>query len=279
MSSLRNAVKRVAHKERSQPVERQHLGILEKKKDYKQRAVDYHRKEDRMKAMKQKASMRNPDEFYFGMHNSKIQDGKHRSNEDYRNLSPDLVKVMKDQDLSYVRMQKQKDRKKVERLQASLHFLDSNDGSFNRERTQQRTHTVFVENKKDVKEFNVAGHFETIPEMAGRVFNRLRKSDIEKVAKEQIDNRGGNDDSKQITFDHLRKLEKRERKLAKKLAKARSGAYKEMELRRERADKMKTAEDHLITEKFVAGKGRKRKVKAEDDGRPAQYKWRRKRLG
>jgi len=279
MSSLRNAVKRVAHKERSQPVERQHLGILEKKKDYKQRAVDYHRKEDRMKAMKQKASMRNPDEFYFGMHNSKIQDGKHRSNEDYRNLSPDLVKVMKDQDLSYVRMQKQKDRKKVERLQASLHFLDSNDGSFNRERTQQRTHTVFVESKKDVKEFNVAGHFETIPEMAGRVFNRLRKSDIEKVAKEQIDNRGGNDDSKQITFDHLRKLEKRERKLAKKLAKARSGAYKEMELRRERADKMKTAEDHLITEKFVAGKGRKRKVKAEDDGRPAQYKWRRKRLG
>jgi len=279
MSSLRNAVKRVAHKERSQPVDRQHLGILEKKKDYKQRAVDYHRKEDRMKAMKQKASMRNPDEFYFGMHSSKIQDGKHRSNEDYRNLSPDLVKVMKDQDLSYVRMQKQKDRKKVERLQASLHFLDSNDGSFNPERTQQRTHTVFVESKKDVKEFNVAGHFETIPEMAGRVFNRLRKSDIEKVAKEQIDNRGGNDDSKQITFDHLRKLEKRERKLAKKLAKARSGAYKEMELRRERADKMKTAEDHLITEKFVAGKGRKRKVKAEDDGRPAQYKWRKKRLG
>merc|ERR1712238_300603 len=161
------------------------------------------------------------------------------SNEDYRSLSPDFVKVMKDQDLSYVRMQKQKDRKKVERLQASLHFLDSNDGSF----------------------------------------NRVRKSDIEKVAKEQIDNRGGNDDSKQITFDHLRKLEKRERKLAKKLAKARSGAYKEMELRRERADKMKTAEDHLITEKFVAGKGRKRKVKAEDDGRPAQYKWRRKRLG
>jgi len=275
MSSLRNAVKRVAHKERSQPVDRQHLGILEKKKDYKQRAVDYHRKEDRMKAMKQKASMRNPDEFYFGMHNSKIQDGKHRSNEDYRNLSPDLVKVMKDQDLSYVRMQKQKDRKKVERLQASLQFLDSNDGSFNPE----RTHTVFVESKKDVKEFNVAGHFETIPEMAGRVFNRLRKSDIEKLAKEKIGNRGGNDDSQQITFDHLRKLEKTERKLAKKLAKARSGAYKEMELRRERVEKMKTAEDHLTTEKLVAGKGRKRKVKAEDDGRPAQYKWRRKRLG
>ena len=71
MSSLRNAVKRVAHKERSQPKSRQHLGLLEKKKDYKVRATDFHRKEDRIKAMRQKASMKNPDEFYLGGNNSK----------------------------------------------------------------------------------------------------------------------------------------------------------------------------------------------------------------
>ncbi|OEU15117.1 U3 small nucleolar RNA-associated protein 11 [Fragilariopsis cylindrus CCMP1102] len=293
MSSLRNAVKRIAHKERSQPVDRQHLGILEKKKDYKQRAIDYHRKEDRKNAMKQKASMRNPDEFYFGMHNSKMEDGKHKSNEDYRNLSPDLVKVMKDQDLSYIRMQKQKDTKKAERLQAFLHLLDS-DG------VGTGTHTVFVGSKKDAREFNVADHFGTIPEMAGRAFNRLRKSDIEKLAQRKLGgsststSRGGNDDvqvddsndnsqkqqqQKKLTVDQLNKLQRKERKLAKTLAKARSGSYKELESRRDRADQMKTAEDHLVTEKLVAGKGRKRKVKAEDDGRPAQYKWRRKRLG
>jgi len=284
MSSLRNAVKRIAHKERSQPVDRQHLGILEKKKDYKQRAIDYHRKEDRIKAMKQKASMRNPDEFYFGMHNSKIEDGKHQSNEDYRNLSPDLVKVMKDQDLSYVRMQKQKDTKKAEKLQASLHFLDSNnDGSVN----TKRTHTVFVESRKDAREFDIADHFETIPEFEGRAFNRLRKSEIVKLAQKRVGGKGGDDGvsdknnaaQPQLTIDQLRKLKKTEQKLAKKLAKARSSAYREMESRRERADNMKTAEDHLITEKLVAGKGRKRKVKAGEDGRPAQYKWRRKRLG
>jgi len=280
MSSLRNAVKRIAHKERSQPVDRQHLGILEKKKDYKQRAIDYHRKEDRIQAMKQKVSMRNPDEFYFGMHNSKIEDGKHRSNEDYRMLSPELLKVMKDQDLSYVRMQKQKDIKKAEKLQASLHLLDA-DNSDNV--SAKRTHTVFVESKEDAREFDVTEHFETIPEFAGRAFNRLRKLEIEKISHKRIGSYQTGDDNdtesgKQLTTDQLRKLKKNEQKLAKKLARARSNAYREMELRRERADKMKTAEDHLITEKLVAGKGRKRKIKTGEDGRPAQYKWRRKRL-
>lgn len=268
MSSLRNAVKRIAHKERSQPQDRQHLGILEKKKDYKQRAIDYHRKEDRIKAMQQKVAMRNPDEFYFGMHNTKVEDGKHRSKEDYRMLSPELVKVMKDQDLSYVRMQKQKDMKKAEKLQASLHLLDADSedavGS-------KRKHTIFVQSKKDAQEFDVAEHFDTIPEFEGRAFNRLRKREIEKLAKEA-------NYSSDLTTEELHKMKKLEQKLAKKLAKAKASAYREMESRRERAEKMKTAEDHLITEKLVAGKGRKRKIKTGEDGKPSQYKWRRKRL-
>ena len=290
MSSLRNAVKRIAHKERSQPVDRQHLGILEKKKDYKQRAVDYHRKEDRIKAMKQKVSMRNPDEFYFGMHNAKVDNGKHKSNEDYRELSPELVKVMKDQDLSYVRMQKQRDMKKAEKLQASLHLLDADDAAADTVGAK-RTHTVFVESKKDAQEFDVAEHFDTIPEFAGRAFNRLRKSEIDRIVQKRIGAQaaaagGGGDNTttesssaKPLTTEQLRKLKKNEQKLAKKLAKARSSAYREMESRRERADKMRIAEEHLITEKLVAGKGRKRKIKTGEDGRPAQYKWRRKRLG
>jgi len=278
MSSLRNAVKRIAHKERSQPRDRQHLGILEKKKDYKQRAIDYHRKEDRIKAMTQKVAMRNPDEFYFGMHNSKMEGGKHRSNEDFRMLSPELVKVMKDQDLSYVRMQKQKDMKKAEKLKSSLHLLD---GDIADSVAAKRKHTVFVESRKDAREFDVAEHFETIPEFAGRAFNRLHKHKIEELSKNRNYIRSGEDDDeslKRLTNDQLRKLQKDEHRLAKKLARARSSAYREMESRIERAEKMKLAEDHLITEKLVAGKGTKRKIKTGEDGRPAQYKWRRKRL-
>ena len=78
MSSLRNAVKLITHKERSQPQNRSDLGLLEKKKDYKLRAKDYHLKEEQLKAMKSKASLRNPDEFYFGMNRSTVVDGTHK---------------------------------------------------------------------------------------------------------------------------------------------------------------------------------------------------------
>lgn len=46
MGLLENAKKRRAHKERDQPRHRKHLGRLEKHKDYKERAVDFHRKQD-----------------------------------------------------------------------------------------------------------------------------------------------------------------------------------------------------------------------------------------
>jgi U3 small nucleolar RNA-associated protein 11 len=281
MSSLRNAVKRIAHKERSQPRARQHLGILEKKKDYKKRAVDFHNKEDRIKAMKEKAAMKNPDEFYFGMNTSKVQDGKHKSAADYRDLPPEMVQLMKDQDLSYVRMQKQQDSRKAERLQASLHFLGS---EFDDEKTSKskRKHTVFVDSQEAADNFDVAEHFDTLPELAGRTFNRLRKGDVEKLAKKTYGGNGNDDDEeeyKPTNAEQLQKQAKAERKLAKKLSKARSAAYGEMEERTKRAEAMQRAEDHLMTEKYLAGKGRKRKIKAAEDGRPAQYKLRRKRLG
>jgi len=277
MSSLRNAVKRVTHKERSQPRSRQHLGILEKKKDYKKRAEDYHRKEDRIKAMKERAAMRNPDEFYFGMNTSKVKDGKHKSltAEEARKLPPEMIQLMKDQDLSYVRMQKQKDTKRAERLQATLHMLDCSDAD---KQGSKRKHTLFVDNNDEAESFDVAKHFDTLPEFAGRTFNRLRSKDVEKFAKANnagIDEYG---DEQQPSAEDLAKQAKVQRNLAKKIAKARSSAYGEMEARLQRADVLDRTERHLVTEKLVSGKGRKRKIKAAENGQPAQYKWRRQRL-
>jgi U3 small nucleolar RNA-associated protein 11 len=282
-SSLRNAVKRVAHKERSQPISRQHLGILEKKKDYKKRAIDFHQKEDRIKAMREKANNRNPDEFYFGMHNSQVKDGKHKKGEDYRDLPPEMVQLMKDQDLSYVRMQKQKDNKKAERLQASLHLLgrdDDDDDDDGESKAKKRKHTIFVDSQQEADEFDVAEHFDTLPELAGRSFNRLRKADVEKLAKAKTTNVDDEDEKEyQPTSRELEAKLKVERRVARKIARSRNSAYGEMEARLQRAKQLQQAEDHLVTEKLVAGKGRKRKIKGAEDGKPAQYKWRRKRLG
>ena len=68
--SFKNVGKGKAHKERSQPQSRQRFGLLEKKKDYKLRAVDYHRKERAIKNLQRKAAFRNPEEFYFKMVNA-----------------------------------------------------------------------------------------------------------------------------------------------------------------------------------------------------------------
>lgn len=62
------------HLERGQPYARlQKHSLLEKKKDYKLRAKDYHLKQKRIKALTEKAKSKNEDEFYWGMIRSKIR--------------------------------------------------------------------------------------------------------------------------------------------------------------------------------------------------------------
>jgi U3 small nucleolar RNA-associated protein 11 len=286
MSSLRNAVKRVTHKERSQPQHRSHLGLLEKKKDYKERAVDYHRKEDRIQAARQKAALRNPDEFYFGMHNAQVTNGQHRKTvaaehkEFEAQVGTDTVRIMKDQDLSYVRMQKQKDLKKVERLQASLHYiegstvntetavLDKSDSS-----GRKRKHTIYVETAQDAQHFSVAEHFDTLEELANRAFNRPRVATL-KAAAAALE-----PSATTTTANQLLAAAKQAKLASKKAAKARAAAYAEVNARVERVAAMERAEAHLVTEKLVASKGRKRKIRPAENGRPAVYQWRRKRLG
>ena len=300
MSSLRNAVKRITHKERSQPRARSHLGILEKKKDYVQRAQDYHKKESIVKRMRQKASMRNPDEFYFGMHNSQVdgKTGKHGKTQEAKQkefdqaVGEDTIRIMKDQDLSYVRMQRAKDRKKIEKLEASLHLLGGETHSGH----VQRTHTIFVDSKEEAEDFDAAKHFDTLPELVGRVHNRPRTALIKEMAmgegsekaksttqqEQRHDNeRDNNHPDKGTTgktMSDLQRQAKFDRKSARRLAKARASAYKEIAARTERVRAMERAEAHLVTEKLVAGKGRKRKIQGQQDGMPAQYVWRTKRL-
>jgi len=72
-SSLRNSLHRRNHKERSQLANRSRFGFLEKHKDYVLRARDYHSKQDRLTRLRQKASERNKDEFYFGMNKERTQ--------------------------------------------------------------------------------------------------------------------------------------------------------------------------------------------------------------
>jgi U3 small nucleolar RNA-associated protein 11 len=105
MSTLRNVVQRRNHKERGQLAGREKFGLLEKKKDYLLRAKDFHRKEKRLKAMREKALFRNPDEFYFKMINTQTKNGVHiqKRNEE---LPDDMIQLMKSQDKTYIKYQR-----------------------------------------------------------------------------------------------------------------------------------------------------------------------------
>jgi len=287
MSSLRNAVKRVTHKERSQPKNRAHLGILEKKKDYKVRAVDYHKKQDVLTSLRRKAASRNPDEFYFGMNKSEIHEGKHRKIEQAKQkerieeIGHDAVKLMKSQDLSYVRMQTMKDMRKIERMQSSLHYLGDNPttiGDSDDIVDKKRKHTVFVNSQSKAENFDVVEHFDTVPELAGRSFNRPRKETLLKIGGNADGYYDDNDgEPRQLSEKEQTKRNNFAKRQARVVSKARASAYAEMEARTKRVEALKNAEAHLVTEKTVAGKGRKRKIKEAENGKPAVYKFRRQR--
>eukprot|EP01024_Parvocaulis_polyphysoides_P009813 TRINITY_DN13187_c0_g1_i2.p1 TRINITY_DN13187_c0_g1~~TRINITY_DN13187_c0_g1_i2.p1 ORF type:complete len:167 (+),score=21.26 TRINITY_DN13187_c0_g1_i2:25-501(+) len=140
MSSLKNAIKRRTPKERSQPLSRAHLGLLEKKKDYKKRANEYQKKEEALRKLRRKAEERNPDEFYFSMEYQQTKDGVHIGGDTkgkQTDLSEAEQKLLKSKDLSYILGKMQSEAKKIERLKASLHFLDKNQ--------KPAQHIVFVD--------------------------------------------------------------------------------------------------------------------------------------
>jgi U3 small nucleolar RNA-associated protein 11 len=125
--ALRNVIHRRNHKERSQPTHRSKFGLLEKHKDYVQRAKDHNVKKQRLHKLAQKASLRNPDEFNFGMIRGATNDltkgGLHvtrRRGGDSEPLDNDLVAILKSQDLSYVRGMIRAEEKKMEEIRQTI---------------------------------------------------------------------------------------------------------------------------------------------------------------
>lgn len=148
MSSLRNAVKRKTHKERAQPADRRKYGLLEKHKDYVLRARDYHRKEDAIRALKEKASSRNPDEFYFSMERQRTEGGVHVTPHGTANkYTEEQLRVMKTQDIKYVLSRAQTDAKRAERMQAHLHSIGER---------RPNTHVVFADDSDDAERMRPA---------------------------------------------------------------------------------------------------------------------------
>ncbi|XP_017327973.1 probable U3 small nucleolar RNA-associated protein 11 [Ictalurus punctatus] len=250
MSSFRKALKSKQrdHKERSQPGSRKHLGLLEKKKDYKLRADDYHRKQKTLNALRKKALDKNPDEFYYKMINTQLKDGEHVIKQKEEQLTEEQKKIMRTQDIGYVEMKRVAESKKIERLKSELHLLDV-------EGKQKNKHLFFVDTKKEVKDFNLATHLNTVPELLNRAYNRptldtlVNKSIVGAVTSNNI----------------------------KKLARQRKARYDELSQRIDRERKMFIISQKIQTLKDLQDKNKKVKVRKETPTAPAIYKFQTKR--
>ena len=271
MASLRNAIPRKAHKERAQPAERRHLGLLEKKKDYIERARDFQRKIGKIKDLKVKASEKNPDEFYFGMLGSSTKGGVHQEKrkDGLDHLSHAEIRLMKDQDLTYLNMKQSVDARKAERLQKGLHLLL--DKPLNK-------HKIFVDSEEAAERFDPAEHFETDQKLAGRAYNRPRKRTLAGEDTGAADHSAlGLGAAAGSTVGGI-VAGPANMKGLKKLMKQREGSYRELAERMARADKLKRIMAHKQLEKtLMSSKGKKRKVKDAEGGAPAVYKWKRQR--
>eukprot|EP01116_Phalansterium_solitarium_P014766 TRINITY_DN32589_c0_g1_i1.p1 TRINITY_DN32589_c0_g1~~TRINITY_DN32589_c0_g1_i1.p1 ORF type:complete len:240 (+),score=44.73 TRINITY_DN32589_c0_g1_i1:33-752(+) len=230
-SSLKVGKARI-HRERAQPKSRERLGILEKHKDYVLRARDFKKKQSAIKRLKEKASNKNPDEFYYGMLGKKKGD----------QYTAEQMKLMKTQDVGYLTLKNVQEKKKVEKLQRNLHQIASK---------PVNKHTVFVDSEKEVKRFDAAEYFHTVPEAVPVFYNRPKVEDLES--------------GRLVTNKRpapLKDIEKERRK-----------AYMELYGRQDRQMKIAASLQAVETEKKLLGKGKRRKVKDAVDGKPAVYKW------
>lgn len=239
-------VQKKQHRERAQPLERRRLGLLEKKKDYKLRAQDYHRKQDALKILKAKAAQRNPDEYYHAMTRKKTDSsGIQLSERDEETLTNDQIKLLKTQDSTYIKNLRSEELKKLKKLEKNIAFKSTGN------------HTIFVDTVKDKLEFDSVKHFKTDKNLINNRENRLKLNQLN--SKKSIVNSVNDDEDKEaLDTQRLKNLKRYKRIL-------------------EKTKELQEVDERMITQLEGMKNGSKRKI-TDSKGRTAyQFKKERRR--
>lgn len=80
-------------------------------------------------------------------------------------MTDDQIALMQTQDIKYIIHKRTIEKKKIEKLQATLHLLDYDHGVKN-------THTFFVDSESEKSKFDPAARLNTHPSLLDRAFNR-----------------------------------------------------------------------------------------------------------
>lgn len=154
-------IKRTAHKERSQPAARKHLGALEKHKDYTRRSKRRHTKQTKLQEVKRAAAQRNPDEFNIGMTKAvmDVASGKmKRKSSTSEENNKAKVKIISENAASARYLE----RKAYDDIHRAQELLEDTVGL---DAKPVNVHTVFVDCDEEFTHFNAAKRFNTLPEL------------------------------------------------------------------------------------------------------------------
>ncbi|XP_077297823.1 putative U3 small nucleolar RNA-associated protein 11 [Arctopsyche grandis] len=247
MSSWKNAAKcnQKRHRERRQPSAREHLGALEKKQDYRLRAKDFSTKRKALALLAKRAMEKNPDEFYHHMINSKVKCGEHHEVEKEDEHTPEQVKLMQTQDLKYINMKRTIESNKIKRLQSQLHLIDTADSVSN-------SHTFFVDDEKEMKNFDVVERLQTHPALLKHRTNRLKITDLENI-----------------------KMPKVNEKNVEMLKEKRNKSYKELAKRIDREKELTVVQQKMELKRCLIDKKCEKpmRIKAATKNSAPIYKW------
>lgn len=168
MAKLVHNIQKKQHRERSQTQGRSKYGLLEKKKDYKLRSADFHKKQAALKVLRNKAAQYNPDEYYHAMTRSKTDDrGILIAERENELLTNDQVKLLKTQDFGYIRTMRLNEVKKIEKQKAAMGFK------------AKGNHVVFVDSKQQQEAFDPVKFFKTDADLLTRTENILTLDQLE----------------------------------------------------------------------------------------------------
>lgn len=238
MAKLVHNIQKKQHRERSQISSRSKFGLLEKKKDYKLRADDYHKKEAQLKILKEKAKYANEDEYFHAMVNKKTnKDGILVDNSELgETLNHDQIRLLKSQDLNYVNVVTSRESKLVEKAMNNVGVFKASGN-----------HTVFVDGDNEFKNFSAEKHFNTTKELVNKRENRLKVSQLL-------------DEGTQVD-----ELSIEDRILRKKLE------LEELRDRIDRENKLKAVRQKLVMQKEMMKDAPMKKIKNKDG--KTSYKW------
>lgn len=249
MSTWKKAskVNQKTHRERSQLRSRNHLGLLEKHKDYKRRANHENQKKQIIKSLRKRALNKNPDEFYFHMVNSVVVNNIHREKQKEDKHTPEQIKLMQTRDLRYINTRRTMEKKKIEKLKSQLHLIDKTD-------EVPHSHIFFVEDD-EAKDFDICKRLNTHPSLINRRSNRPRLEDLEKYSLPNVDE------------DTIKKLNSKNNKM-----------YSELEQRMAREKELSIVQRKLeIKRELVQGGSRPKRIKKATPTSAPVYKWKQER--